>query len=148
MKRINHITLNTVDENQKRIHAALIAVVSTTYILSGSLLSMYILVYDLFAYIYMTSVLSPLYLISANVVRFIGFKPKLIDASEKEFASHIGLTLLLTALYAELTSHTSIALSLVLFFTLWKVFEATREICIACVLYKLLRNKNIEVESL
>lgn len=147
MTQIKYKTPN-IDENQTRIHAALVVLLMSAYLLSGNSLIMYILVYDFFVRIYVTPLLSPLYLLSANIVSLIGLKQKLVDASAKEFASHVGLTILFIAICTELLNYTSIAFTLVLFLTAWKLFEATKDVCFACKFYEQLKRKNIEVISL
>ena len=148
MAQIKYETQDIVDENQTRIHAALVVLLMSAYLFTGNLFIIYILVYDFLVRIYVTPLLSPLYLLSLSIVNLIGLKQKSANASAKEFASHIGLTTLSIALCAELLNQTSIAFILVLFLTLWKVFEATKNICFACKLYELLKSKNIEVVSL
>ena len=70
------------------------------------------------------------------------------DASAKEFASHAGLTILFLVLFAELTDNSYIAFTLISFLSFWKIFEATKNICIVCKFHELLKRKNIEVVSL
>ena len=75
-------------------------------------------------------------------------KLNIVDASAKEFAFHVALSILLLALFAELTNNSYIAFALISFLCFWKIFKATKNICIGCKFYELLKRKNIEVESL
>ncbi len=148
MSQIKYKTQNLVDENQTRAHAGLLVLLMVAYLFSSNIVFIYILVCDFLMRIYVTPYMSPIYLISTALVRIVGFKEKLTDEDAKEFASHIGLTILFVALGAELLNQTTVAFSLIAFLTLWKIVEATKEFCFACKFYELLKSKNITVESL
>ncbi|MCW8954376.1 MAG: DUF4395 domain-containing protein [Sulfurimonas sp.] len=148
MTQVKYETLSTVDENQTRIHAALVVLLIGAYLFTGNLFIIYTLVYDFLVRIYVAPLLSPLYVISLQAVKIIGLEKKIVDAYKKEFASHVGLTILLIVLFAELFHETYIAFILITFFGAWKALEAIDNICIACKFYELLKNKNIEVVSL
>lgn len=148
MSQIKYKTQNLVDENQTRTHAGLLVLLMAAYLFSGSTLILYILIYDFLIRIYMTPYISPIYLMSTVLVSIIGVKEKFTDKYAKEFASHIGLTILFVALGAELLNQTTVAFLLVAFLTIWKIIEAAKEFCFACKFYELLKSKNIEVESL
>ena len=148
MSKIKYKTQNLVDENQTRAHAGLLVLLMSAYLFSSNAVILYILIYDFLTRIYMTPYMSPIYLISTFLVNIIGVKEKFTDEDAKEFASHIGMTILFVALGAELLNQTAVAFSLVAFLTLWKIVEATKEFCFACKFYELLKSKNITVESL
>lgn len=148
MTQIKYKTPNVVDVNQTRIHATLVVLLMSAYLLMGNTVLLYILVYDFFVRIYVAPLLSPLYLISATVVNLIPAEQKFADGYAKEFASHIGLSVLFITLLAELVGGSYTAVTLILFFIAWKIFEATKDICFACELYELLKRKNVEVVSL
>jgi hypothetical protein len=148
MSQIKYKTQNLVDENQTRAHAGLLVLLMVAYLFSSNIVFIYILVCDFLMRIYVTPYMSPIYLISTALVKIVGFKEKLTDEDAKEFASHIGLTILFVALGAELLNQTTVAFSLIAFLTLWKIVEATKEFCFACKFYELLKSKNITVESL
>lgn len=148
MTQIKYKTPNVVDANQTRIHAMLVVLLMSAYLLMGSTIFLYILLYDFFVRIYVASLLSPLYLISTTIVNLIPAEQKFADGYAKEFASHIGLSVLFITLLAELVGGRHTAVVLILFFIVWKIFEATKDICFACELYELLKCKNIEVVSL
>lgn len=148
MTQIKYKTVNIIYENQTRIHAGLVVLILIAYMLSGNLSLIYMLIYDFIARIYVTSLISPLYLLSEMLVNLIGLKQKISEESAKEFASHVGLTTVFAALYAELLNHTSLSFVLIVFLIVWKIFEATKDICFACKLYEVLKRKNITVESL
>lgn len=148
MTQIKYKTPNVVDANQTRIYATLVVLLMSAYLLMGSTIFLYILIYDFFVRIYVAPLLSPLYLISVTVVKLISAEQKIADGYAKEFASHIGLSVLFITLLAELVGGRYTAVVLILFFMAWKIFEATKDICFACELYELLKRKNIEVVSL
>jgi hypothetical protein len=137
-----------MESNKTRMHAGLLFLLSTAYLFSGNSFIVYVLIYDFFVRIYLTPILSPTYILSSILVELVGFEPSVTDEYAKEFASHIGLTLLFTALFAELLNKSDIAFILILILALWKIFEVSKEVCIACKLYELLKNKNITLESL
>lgn len=141
-------TKNFFCKNQSRIHAGLLALLMCVYLLSANVAVLYLLVYDFLVRIYMAPQISPIYLISTFLVKIIGAEQKFTDANAKEFASHVGLTLLFAALGAELLNQTTVAFSLVGFLSVWKIVEATKEFCFACKFYELLKGRNIELESL
>ncbi|MFA5455359.1 MAG: DUF4395 domain-containing protein [Sulfurimonas sp.] len=148
MSQTKYKTENLFDENQTRIHAGLLVILMCAYLLSANVAILYVLVYDFLMRIYMAPHMSPIYLISTFLVKIIGAEQKPTDENAKEFASHVGLTLLSAALGAELLNETTVALSLIGFLSVWKIAEATKEICFACKFYELLKSRNIELESL
>lgn len=148
MTQIKHKKLNEVDENQTRIHAVLVILLISAYLFTQNISIIYILIYDFLVRIYVAPLFSPLYIISLQIVKLTGLKQKSADKSAKEFASHIGLTILFIILFAELLNETYISFFLIAALGIWKVFEAVDNRCIACKLYELLRRKNIEVVSL
>lgn len=148
MAQTKYKTQNLVNKNITRAYAGLLALLTVSYLFSSDIVFIYILVCDFLMRIYVTPYMSPIYLISTALVKIIGFKEKFADEDAKEFASHVGLTILFVALGAELLSYSLIALALVGFLTIWKIAEATKDICIACSFYELLKRKNIELESL
>lgn len=135
-------------KSQSRAHAGLLVLLMCIYLLSANVAVLYVLVYDFLMRIYMAPYMSPIYLISTFLVKIIGAKEKLTDENAKEFASHVGLTLLFASLGAELLNETTIAFLLVGFLSVWKIAEATKEFCFACKFYELLKSRNIELESL
>ena len=137
-----------VDENQTRFHAGVLVLLMIAYLFSANELFIYILVYDFLVRVYAMPFMSPIYLISTCLVNLLNLKKRAIDGLAKEFASHVGLTILFVVLIADLIGETTTALSLTLFLTLWKIVEVTRDFCFACEFYKFLKHKNIEVESL
>ncbi|MFA5234250.1 MAG: DUF4395 domain-containing protein [Sulfurimonas sp.] len=148
MSQTKHNTKNLFDENQSRIHAGLLVILMGAYLLSTNVAILYVLVYDFLMRIYMAPHMSPIYLISTFLVKIIGVKEKFTDENAKEFASHVGLTFLFVSLGAELLNQTTAALLLIGFLTVWKIAEATKEVCFACKFYELLKSRNIELESL
>jgi hypothetical protein len=128
-----------VDENQTRIYAMLVVLLMSVYMITKNITILYVLAYDIFACIYLSSLLSPLCMSSLILSNIFSFKKKLTDISAKEFASHIGLSILFIAIFVELLGYSNLSLSLVLFFTIWKLLEAT---------FEFLKKKNIELESL
>lgn len=148
MTQTKHKRENLVNKNVTRAYAGLLALLMAAYLFSTNVVFIYILVCDFLMRIYMTPYMSPIYLISTALVKIAGFKEKFTNEDAKEFASHIGLTILFVALGAELLNQTTVAFSLVAFLTLWKIVEATKEFCFACKFYELLKSKNITVESL
>ena len=148
MRQVNYKAVDVVDENQARIHAALVVLLMGAYLFTGNLFIIYTLIYDFLVRIYVTPLLSPIYIISLQIAKIIGFEKNYVDAYDKEFALHTGLTILLIVLFAELTANTYIAFTLISFLGAWKTLEAIDNICIACKFYELLKAKNIEVVSL
>lgn len=148
MSQTEYETKNIFCKNQSRLHAGLLVLLMCAYMLSANVAILYILVYDFLMRIYMAPHMSPIYLISTFLVKIIGTEQKSIDENAKEFASHVGLTLLFTALGAELLNQTTAALLLIGFLSVWKIAEATKDFCFACKFYELLKGRNIELESL
>ncbi|MBW6488287.1 DUF4395 domain-containing protein [Sulfurimonas sp.] len=148
MSQTRYEIKNLLCKNQSRIHAALLVVLMCAYMISANVAILYVLVYDFLIRIYMLPQMSPIYLISTFLVKITGSKEKLTDENEKEFASHVGLTLLFAALGAELLNEITVAYLLVGFLNVWKIAEATRGVCFACKFYELLKSRNIELESL
>lgn len=137
-----------VDENQTRFHAGVLVLLMIAYLFSANELFIYILVYDFLVRVYAMPFMSPIYLISTYLVNLLNLKNISTDGLAKEFASHVGLTILFVVLIADLVGETTSALLLTLFLTLWKIVEAARDFCFACKFYEFLKRKNIEVESL
>ncbi|MDQ1264317.1 MAG: hypothetical protein QG559_1318 [Campylobacterota bacterium] len=139
---------NLVDENQTRLYAALLVVLMVAYLFSFDVFYLYLLICDFLIRLYITPYISPIYLISTFLVKIIKPKQKFTDGDAKEFASHIGLIILFIALGANLLVQKEISFLLVFFLCIWKIVEAGKEFCFACKFYEMLKNKNIEVESL
>lgn len=148
MSQTKYETKNSFCKSQARMHAGLLVMLMCVYLFSVNSVILYILVYDFLMRIYMAPHMSPIYSISTFLVRIVGAKRESADENAKEFASHIGLTLLFAALGAELLNETTIAFLLVGFLSVWKIAEATKGICFACKFYELLKSRNIELESL
>ncbi|MDY0122755.1 DUF4395 domain-containing protein [Sulfurimonas sp.] len=148
MSQSQYIEKNSLCKNQARMHAALLVALMAVYMLSANTAVLYILVYDFLMRIYMAPHMSPIYLISTFLVKITGLKREAADESAKEFASHVGLTLLFAALGAELLGEMTIAYLLVGCLSIWKIAEATKDVCFACKFYELLKSRNIELESL
>ncbi|TKI71007.1 DUF4395 domain-containing protein [Sulfurimonas crateris] len=148
MSQSEHITKDLFCKNQSRMHAGLLVMLMCAYLFSANVAILYVLVYDFLMRIYMAPHMSPIYLISTFLVKIAGLKREATDENAKEFASHVGLTLLFASLGAELLNETTIAYLLVGFLSIWKIAEATKEFCFACKFYELLKSRNIELESL
>jgi len=148
MSQTVYNTQNLIDENVTRFYAGLLALLMCAYLISSNIVFIYILVCDLLMRIYMPPQMSPMFLISTVLVKIVGLKRKGTDEGAKEFASHVGLTLLFAALAAELLNQTTVAFLLVGFLSVWKIAEVTKDFCFACKFYELLKRKNIEMESL
>lgn len=140
--------INIVDENQTRIHAMLVIFLVGIYLFTEDTSVIYILIYDFFVRIYVVPFLSPLYIISLQIARLIGLKKKPANELAKEFASHIGLTMLFVVLFAEYFKETYVSFSLIAVFGIWKAVEIIDSECFACKFYELLKHKDIEVVSL
>jgi len=148
MAQTLHNTQNFIDKNATRFYAGILALLMVGYLFSSNIVFIYILVCDILMRIYMSPQMSPMFLISTALVKIIGLKEESADEGAKEFASHVGLTLLFAALAAELLNETTAAFLLVAFLLVWKIAEATKDLCFACRFYELLKRRNIELESL
>ncbi|MDT8339512.1 MAG: DUF4395 domain-containing protein [Sulfurimonas sp.] len=148
MSQSKYETKNIICNSQARMHAGLLVMLMCAYLFSANVAILYVLIYDFLMRIYMAPNMSPIYLISTFLVKIAGLKREPTDENAKEFASHVGLTLLFASLGAELLNETTIAYLLVGFLSLWKIAEATKDICLACKFYELLKSRNIELESL
>lgn len=148
MAQTLHNRQNLINKNATRFYAGLLALLMWGYIFSSDTVFIYILVCDFLIRIYMSPQMSPLFVISTALVRTLGFEEKFENEDAKEFASHVGLTLLFAALGAELLNETTIAYLLVGFLGIWKIAEAAKDFCFACRFYELLKSRNIELESL
>jgi len=148
MSQTKYETENFFWNNQSRVHAGLLVLLMGAYMLSANVAVLYVLVYDFLMRIYIAPHMSPIYLISTFLVKIIGANQKSTDEKAKEFASHVGLTLLFAALGAELLNEAEVAYLLVGFLSMWKIAESAKEFCFACKFYELLKSRNIELESL
>ncbi|MCK9472532.1 DUF4395 domain-containing protein [Sulfurimonas sp.] len=148
MLHIQSSIQNIVDENQTRVHAGVVLLFMSAYLFSANELFIYILIYDFLVRVYAMPFMSPIYLISTVLVKLFNQKERLTDGSAKEFASHVGLSMLFAVLIADLLNETTAAFFLTIFLALWKIAEVAKDYCFACKFYELLKSKNIEVESL
>ena len=148
MSQTVYNTQNLIDNNAARFYAGMLALLMGAYMVSSNIVFIYIMVCDLLMRIYMSPQISPMFLISTVLVKIVKLKRKGTDEGTKEFASHVGLTLLFAALAAELLNETTTAFLLVAFLSVWKIAEVTKDFCFACRFYELLKRKNIELESL
>ncbi|MBE0513979.1 DUF4395 domain-containing protein [Sulfurimonas sp.] len=148
MSQSKHEIKNLFCKSQARMHAGLLVMLMCTYLFSANVAILYVLVYDFLMRIYMAPHMSPIYSISTFLVKITGANKQYADENAKEFASHVGLTLLFAALGAELLNEITAAYLLVGFLSVWKIAEATNGVCFACKFYELLKSRNIELESL
>lgn len=139
---------NIVNKNQTRIYSGLVVLLMSSYLFTSNEIFIYVLIYDFFAMIYILPQISPIYLISTYLVKIIKLEIRSTDGSAKIFAFHVGLTLLIVALIADLANENKTAFLIVVFLIVWKLADVAREFCLACKFYEFLKSKNIEVESL
>lgn len=115
MKHAENSIQNVVDENQTRVHAGVTLLFMGAYLFSANELFIYILIYDYLVRVYMTPLMSPIYLISTILVKLFNLKERLSEGYAKEFASHVGLSMLFAVLIADLLNETTAALLLTVF---------------------------------
>lgn len=138
----------TIDENKTRIDAAIIAVMLIAYLFTDSMPILLILLYDFVVRLYVKPWLSPVYLLSSYLLRKVSFAKRVGDADSKKFAANIGLAVVLFILAADFGAYETWALALALFFVVWKILEASKNICFGCAFYALLQRYNIEIVAL
>lgn len=145
--RIDSKTI-VIDESQIRIVAALVALTILAYLFLGYKSLLVIVIYHFFIQIYLTPLLSPLELIATWISSLFSDKKHHRYASEKEFALHLALTIVSGSILLEILTHTRFASTLILLLVVWKIVEASRNICFGCKLYALIQKKGIEIVSL
>ncbi|MDM5272764.1 DUF4395 family protein [Sulfurovum sp. zt1-1] len=137
-----------IDGSKTRIVAALQATLLGSYLFTGYVDLLYILVYDFFVRLYLTSLLSPLELIAIGVESLFTREKHSGNRLDKEFATHIALTIVSLSLTAGLLEYPKIAFTFTLALVIWKILEATTNICLGCKLYERLQRKGINIISL
>lgn len=142
------VIMKQVDENQTKVDAILAASVLCGYLYSGYYTMLFLLTYDFFVRLYISPLLSPFYLLSRLCVKALRLKRKDIETKAKTFADNLALSLLIFILASEFWREHIISVTLILALVLWKVVEATKNICVGCKLFQLLRRHNIEIVSL
>jgi hypothetical protein len=142
------VIMKQVDENQTKVDAILVAFVLCGYLYSGYYAMLFLLTYDFFVRLYLSPVLSPFYALSRLCVKVLRLKRKDVDAEAKFFADNIALTVLIFILASEFGQEHIVSVILILSLVFWKIVEATKNICVGCKLFQLLRRHNIEIVSL
>lgn len=137
-----------IDENQIRIVAALVALTILAYLFLGYKSLSVIVIYHFFIQIYLTPLLSPLELIATWISSLFRDEKHHRDTSEKEFALHLALTIVSVSIVFEMLAYTRLASTLILLLVVWKIVEASKNICFGCKLYALIQKKGIEIVSL
>lgn len=148
MRPIKYNTDTLVDVNQARLLAASVVLLAAAYLITGYTAILFVLAYDYFVRLYMTPLLSPAYLLVKIFLPLFSHMLYPVDTSARVFASHVGLTILVAVISADVFEYKLIAGGLITFLTFWKVVEAYKNICVACKFYELLQEKNIEIISI
>jgi len=148
MRPIKYNTDTLVDVNQARLLAASVVLLAGAYLITGYTAILFVLAYDYFVRLYMTPLLSPVYLLVKLFLPLFSHKYYPVDTSARAFASHVGLTILIIVTSADVLDYKLFAGGLITVLAFWKVFEAYKNICIACRFYELLQDKNIEIISI
>lgn len=138
----------TIDENKTRIDAAIIAVLIMAYLFTGFTPILLVLLYDFAVRLYVTPWLSPVFLLSRYLLTKISFQKRIGDADSKKFAANIALAVVLFILAADFGASETWVLVLTLFLAVWKILEASKNICFGCAFYALLKRYNIEIVAL
>ena len=142
------ISFQTIDENQARIHAAVITALSVLFLATGWSTVLLFIAYDYIVRIAALPKLSPIYSISKSMVEMCNITPAKTDAAPKLFAAQIGLAFSLIASVLYLGNYEVTALSLVAVLTVCAFFEAALNFCAGCWFYSILNRLNIQIVSL
>lgn len=137
-----------IDENKTRIVAALQVTLLMSYLFTGNVDILFILIYEFFVRLYLTSLLSPIELFATGIAFVLSSEKHNRNRLDKEFATHIALIIVSFSLAAALLEYTRLAFAFILLLTMWKALEASTNICLGCKLYELLQRKGINVVSL
>lgn len=137
-----------IDKNKTRIVAVLQVVLLMSYLFTGSVDLLFILVYEFFVRLYLTALLSPIELFATGIVFLLRSKKHNRYRLDKEFAAHIALIIISFALASALLEYTRLAFAFILLLAVWKTVEAITSICLGCKLYEFLQRKGINVVSL
>ncbi|WP_373031725.1 DUF4395 domain-containing protein [Sulfurovum sp.] len=148
MSNIIERKFEIIDESQIRIVAALVAISIVAYLFLGYISLLILLIYHFFIQLYLTPLLSPLELIASYISSSFTHERYSKDTSGKEFATHIALIIVSVSIVLEVLKYTKLASTLILLLVVWKILEATKNICLGCKLYELLQRKGIKIISL
>lgn len=136
------------DESQIRIVAALVAMSIVAYLFLGNVSLLILLIYHFFIRIYLTPLLSPLELIAKCISLFFSYEKNYRDTSGTEFATHLALNIVSVSIVLEVLEYTNLATILISLLVVWKILDASKNICFGCKLYELVKKKGIEIVSL
>ncbi len=137
-----------IDENQIRIVAALVAISIVVYQYTGYISMLFFLVYHFFIRLYLTPLFSPLELIGTYISSLFSHEKNDQDRSEKEFATHLALSIVSVSIVLELLAYNRLASALLSLLVVWKILEVSKNICFGCKLYALIQKNGIEIVSL
>ena len=133
---VDHIAVN---ENQVRITAFLVLLLTSSYLIAGHWAILLFLVIDFFFRGFGFGAYSPLNLISGWLVRKLSIKNKPIDRAPKSFAAQVGFLLSDLLLITDAVELKTIALAIAVVLILFSFLESVFAFCAGCHVYTFLK---------
>jgi ABC-type proline/glycine betaine transport system permease subunit len=124
-----------INENVTRSNAFLSVALLVSYVFTGNLFIIAILLIDFFFRAVELPQYSLLAIVSKKLVQLLSIKPKLINAGTKIFAARIGLFFNVAILISALVGLNSVSYVLVGIFGVCAFLEAAFGFCVACQIY-------------
>ena len=137
-----------VENKRRQIVAALVAMLIMCYFLTGYSSILYLLVGHFIVRLYLHPLFSPIELTVTGILHLLNVKKHRPETSDKEFASHLALTIVSSSILLELLEYSTLAYTLLFLLSIWKILEATRNVCFGCRVYELILKKGVQVVSL
>ena len=137
------VNFQKVDENQIRVQALLVTLSALGFVLSGSVLFAFLLVYDFIARLFISQKFSIFAQIAIALLKGLNISKRDIDSAPKIFASHIGFGFSVAILLTSLFGLNEIAAISAIILAVCAALDAFFNYCIGCKCYAILHHFKI-----
>lgn len=132
------ISYKKIDENVARLNGLLTVLLLVVYLLSSSLIPVFLLIVDFLARGFEKPAWSVLARISKALLAVLKFQPRPVNAGPKLFAARIGLLFSVLVVLTALPGWSLISMVIAVVFGICAFLEGAFGFCVACKLYPLL----------
>ncbi|MCK4875360.1 MAG: DUF4395 domain-containing protein [Sulfurimonas sp.] len=137
------VNFQKVDENQIRVQALLVTLSALGFVLSGSVLFAFLLVYDFIVRLFISQKFSIFSQIAIALLKGLNIPKRDIDSAPKIFASHIGLGFSVAILLTSLFGLNEMAVISAIILAICAALDAFFNYCIGCKCYTILHRLKI-----
>lgn len=139
MNQFCPISFNRIDEHVARVNAIFTVGLSVLYLYTGWKVLPLLLLVDFFTRGFFEGRYSILSISSKNIVKSMGWKPKMLNAGPKIFAAQVGSILTGLAVVGHYFALPYLSFYCVAMLGFFSFLEAAFAICVACKIYPFIR---------